>query len=130
MVALGLLHVDIGDNIGMEEGRYNVHMLNFKVVIARKSEEDAECGITYGRSKYGGVVNGLHVASGDKVGLVLGDIPGTVTLDLVLLRVSDDAHGRNERSEMPCVLGREGGELRISGKEPVDHIRALHSLFV
>ena len=130
MVALGLLHVDVGDNVGVEEGRYNVHLFNFKAVITRKSKEDAECGVADGRSKYGGVVSGLHVASGDKAGLVLDDIPGTVTLDLVLPRVSDDAHGRNERSEMPCVLGREGGELLISGKEPVDHIRALHSLFV
>jgi hypothetical protein len=62
MVALGLLHVDVGDNVGVEEGRYNVHVFNFKVMIARKSEEDAECGVTDGRSKYGGVVDGLHVA--------------------------------------------------------------------
>jgi len=130
MVALGLLHLDVGNNVGVEDGRYNVHLFNFKVVIARKSEEDAECGVTDGRSKYGRVVNDLHVASGDKADLVLDDIPGTLTLDLVLPRASEDAHGRSERNEMPCVLGREGGELLIGGKEPVGLSMALHSLFV
>jgi hypothetical protein len=130
MIALGLLHVDVGDNVGVEECRYNVHLFNFKVVVARKSEEDAEYGVPDGRSKYKGVVNGLHVASGDNAGLVLDDNPGTNTLDLVLSRASDNAHGRNERNEMQGVLGREGGELLIGGKEPVGLIGALHNLFV
>jgi hypothetical protein len=99
-------------------------------VVARKGEEDTECGVADGRGKNGGVVNGLHVATSDKAGLVLDDGNSVVTLDLVLLRAADNTHGRDEGNKMLGVLGREGRELLVGGKKPVGLIRALHGLFV
>ncbi len=83
VVAFKLLYVDVRDNVGVKEGCNDVHLLNFKVVMTCKGEEDSDCGVPDGRGKYGGVVEVLHVASSDEAGYILDDGTGAISLDLV-----------------------------------------------
>jgi hypothetical protein len=59
-------------------------MLNLKVVVTDESKKNTKCGVANGRSKHEGVVNVLHVTTGDESGLVFDDFSGAVALDLVL----------------------------------------------
>ncbi len=82
-------------------------------------------------SKYGGVVEVLHVASSDEADLVLDD--GTIraiSLDLVFPGAFDDAHSRDMSHEKPSALGGERGEFLVCGKEPMFFVRAFHGNFV
>ena len=72
----------------------------------------------------------LHVAAGDKAGLVLDDGAGSVSFDLIFLRASDDAHVGGVRHEMPCVVGGAGGKLSLRGAAPEVLVGALHCLLV
>ncbi len=125
MVAFGLLHVNIGDDIGMKKGRDNVHLLDFQVMMACESEENTECGVADGGGKDGGVVDGLHIATGNEAGIVLGDGAVTVALDLIFPRATHNAHKRGKGNEVSGVLGREGRKLLVCGEKPVVLVRAF-----
>ncbi len=73
MTALGLLHLDVRNNIGVEERRDDVHLFDLEVMVACEGKKDAKCCVPFRRGEYGGVVEVLHVAVGDEAGLVLDD---------------------------------------------------------
>ena len=72
----------------------------------------------------------LHVAAGDKAGLVLDDGAGSVSCDLVFPRAFADGHVGGVRHEMPCGLGGEGGKIFVHGEAPVVLVGALYGLYV
>ena len=51
IIALSLLHVDVGDDIGVKEGGHGIHLLDFKIIMTCESKENTECGITNGGGK-------------------------------------------------------------------------------
>jgi hypothetical protein len=73
MVASMLFHVDVGGDVGAEEGGDNVHLCYLKVVIASECEENTMGSVPNCRSEDGSVVKVMHVATGNQTSFVLED---------------------------------------------------------
>jgi hypothetical protein len=71
MVAFRLFHVDVGGDVGVEEGGDNVHLFYLKLVIASECEENTKGSVAGCRSEDGSVVKVMHVATGNQTSLVL-----------------------------------------------------------
>jgi hypothetical protein len=78
-----LLHVDVNDDIGVEEGSDDIHMFYRKVMIACKCKKNAKSGVPDCGGKDGGVIKILHVATGNEATLVLENRSRTITFNLV-----------------------------------------------
>jgi hypothetical protein len=119
MVSLRLLHAYVKDDVGVEEGGDDVHLLDFHVVMISKDKEYAKSSISYPRGKDICVVEVLHVATSDETGLVLDNTSGAISLKFVFLGASNDLHGGDERNKCPCVLVDEASEFFVGSGELV-----------
>jgi hypothetical protein len=71
MITLRLLHVNVGDDVGVKKGGHDIHLLDFEVIVTSKSEEDTECCVSQCGGKDGGKVKVLHITTSNQTSLVL-----------------------------------------------------------
>ena len=65
-VVLKLLHIEVRDDVGIEEGRNDVHLLNLKIVKTSEGEKDIESCVPNSGVRDEGVAKVLHVSAGDE----------------------------------------------------------------
>jgi hypothetical protein len=84
MITLKLLHVDVRGHVNVEESPVDIHLFYLKIVKAGKREKNTKSGVPDYRGEHGGVIEILHVATGNEAGLVLDNSSGAVAFNLVL----------------------------------------------
>ena len=126
-----MLHVDVGDDVGVKEVGHDIHLLHFEIIVKGESKKNTESGKSHIRGKHGGKIKVLHITASDKTSLTFSNGSKTVALSFELPRASNDAHWSNKRdNKVPCAFGSEEGKLFFGGKEPVGLFRTFHSLFI
>jgi hypothetical protein len=104
VIALELLHVDVGDDVGVQEGAHDIHLLSFEIMVIGKRKENTKNSISNSRGKDRGIIKILHVAASDKMSHVFNTGSRTLALDLALSRASNDARmGEKEGQGARCL---------------------------
>ncbi len=98
--------------------------------MTSKSKENAERSVSDSRGKDRGIIKVLNITASDKASLIFNNGSGSVALDLVLPRESNDGHGRKKRYQVLCAFGHDGGEFIIRGEKPMGFVRTRHGLLV
>ena len=95
-----------------------------------KSKENTE-SVSNSRGKDIGIIKILHATASGKTSFVFNNGSRTVVaLDLILPRVSNDAHWRKKSDKVPIAFRSERKDLHVGGEKPMGIVRALHNLFV
>ena len=107
-ISLWLIHVNFIVDVGIQESRDHVHLLDFPVIDACNSEDNTERGVADGGGKYGVPIGLLLVATGYETSLALLDVPGCIPLEFKLPHRANDLHSSQIGDKVPCFVGGEG----------------------
>ncbi len=84
MITFRLIDANVRSHVSVEESRDDIHLFYLKIVKIGKREKNTKSDVPDCRGENGGVINILHVATGNEAGLVHENNSGDVAFNLVI----------------------------------------------